>query len=115
MVNESTVVISTVWENIAGFTKREIDQAKLPRQLQVRLEYPSVADILNSIKSGRILHAPLSKNDFENTFRIRGKDLGFLKGRTIRSRSERVIIEPTNVSVDKHVVCCAQTYSSLEE
>lgn len=54
VVNEGTVVISTVWENIAGFTKREIDHAKLPRQLQVRLEYPSVADILNSIKSGRI-------------------------------------------------------------
>ena len=55
--NEGTVVVSTVEENIKGLTKREVEQAKLARQLQIRLGYPSVSDILEGIKSGRILNS----------------------------------------------------------
>ena len=55
--NEGTVVVSTVEEYIKVFTKREVEQAKLARQLQIRLGYPSVSDILEGIKNGRILNS----------------------------------------------------------
>ena len=51
--NDATVVVSNVEENMKGFTKREVE-AKLTRQLQIRLGYPSVSDILENIKNGRI-------------------------------------------------------------
>ena len=54
--NEETVVVSTVEENIKGFTKREVEHAKLARQLQIILGYPSVSDILEGI-NGRILNS----------------------------------------------------------
>jgi len=55
--NEGTVVVWTVEENINGFTKREVEHAKLARQLHIRLGYPSVSDILGDIKNGRILNS----------------------------------------------------------
>ena len=108
--NEGTVVVSTVEENIKGLTKREVEQAKLARQLQIRLGYPSVSDILEGIKNGRILNSPVLKQDFKNAIRIWGKDLGSIKGKTIRTKPDRVIVETINVSVDKEVVLCADIF-----
>jgi len=90
--DSTTVAISTVEENISEFTKREVEKAKAARQLQARLGYPSVSDQLENIKSGRILNSPVTRQDFENAIRIWGKNLGSLKGKTTRTKPDRVIV-----------------------
>jgi len=66
-----TLLIQTVEENKKLCTERESRNAALARQAQMRLGYPSTADIIEGINNGRIMNLPITRADFNSN-----KDLG---------------------------------------
>jgi len=66
------------------FTNREIDSAEKARRLYVILGRPSEESFELMIKKGKIINNPVSVTDFRFAKNIYGKDLGVIKGKTVR-------------------------------
>ena len=56
------------------------------------------------IKKGKILNNPVMITDFQNAIKINGKDLGALKGKTVRSKPDCVEIELMNTILKKRII-----------
>jgi hypothetical protein len=54
---------------------------------------PSMADFYGMIKRGKLFDNPVTMQDYENAEKIYGKDLGVIKGKTVR-------VQPKHVSID---------------
>ena len=103
-------LIQNVKENEKMFTERERKNAALARQAQLRMGYPSIKDIVDGINKGRVINLPISRSDLENAEQIWGKDMGSVVGKTTRTRPSPVIIQPTQVSMDKNIILCADIF-----
>ena len=75
------------------FTKREVDAAEKARRLYVILAWPSEESFEHMIKKGKIINNPVTVTDFINVKRMYGKDLGVIKGKTVREKTNNVKIE----------------------
>jgi hypothetical protein len=98
---KNTMIIETVHEIKRNFTKREIGQADPARRLYVIMGRPSNESFELIIKKGKILNNPVTVTDFQNAIRSYGKDLGALKGKTVRSKPNCVGIEVVNTILEK--------------
>jgi len=67
------------------------------RRLYVIMGRPPKVDFLQMLKKGKLLENPVRIEDFNNAERVYGKDLGVLKGKTIRIRPDRVILDTETV------------------
>ncbi len=74
------------------YTARELKQMDDARRLYVIMGRPSKADFLQMIKKGLLLENPVRMEDFINAERVYGKDLGVVKGKTVRIKPKRVTI-----------------------
>jgi hypothetical protein len=79
--------VNTVSENMEGFTKRQIQRAGVARTLYATLSYPSWKDFTWIIRSNQIKDCPVTVADVEAAFKIWGKNVAALKGKTVRSKS----------------------------
>jgi len=86
-------LINTVKDNIANYTKREVERAKLAREYQRKLGY-SAGQLVKLLNSGKIRNAEISPHDVVRSINIWGKDLGQLKGKTTAKKSKAVNFEP---------------------
>jgi hypothetical protein len=86
------------------FYEREIDQADQARRLYVIMGRPSDESFELIIKKGKILNNPVMITDFQNAIKIYGKDLGALKGKTVRSKPDCVEIELMNTILKKRII-----------
>ncbi len=76
--------VSTVKENMAGFTKREVERAKLARKVYHAMGCPTVESFKHAIRSNLIKNCPVSTQDAINAEKIFGPDVGTIKGKTTR-------------------------------
>jgi hypothetical protein len=67
-----------------GFTKREIDQAKLARKVYHNLGCPTLESFKHAIKTNLVKNCPVTTEDAINAEKIFGEDIGALKGKTTR-------------------------------
>ena len=91
--------VITTTENEAKYTKREVEMARQAKELSQLLSYPSSKDLITLINNGSILNCPISAHDVARAVDIYGPDIGSLKGKTKRSKSQPVKVEYISKSV----------------
>ena len=80
--NYSYSCVSTVADNHAAFTRRELEGADRARQLYRTIGRPSQRQFEAILDRGSILNCPITKADAQCTNIIYGPDLAYLKGKT---------------------------------
>ena len=83
---EGLALLTTVSGNKEGFTKRQIKDAERARSLYAALSYPSHKDFRWVIRSNQIKDCPVTVQDVDNAFKIWGKNIAALKGKTVRGK-----------------------------
>ncbi|MFN9983692.1 MAG: hypothetical protein ACK53Y_27455, partial [bacterium] len=97
----STMMVATVDELHRNYTAREMKQMDEARRLYVIMGRPSKADFLKMIKRGTLLENPVRMEDFYNAEKVFGKDLGVVKGKTVRVRPNRVVVDTETAALEK--------------
>ena len=75
-------LIQTVAQRERIYTARELEQAKLARELSKYTGYPSPAALIKLINSGSIINCPVTAHDVIRAADIYGPELGSLRGKT---------------------------------
>ena len=91
------IYLSTIAENESAYSKREINNAKIARQLQKRLGYPTTESMVRMIRSATIKDIPITEQDVIRADIIYGKDISAIKGRMTKSKAKHVEYEQTNL------------------
>ena len=76
------VLVQTVQECEAKYTKRQVADAQEARALSKNLGFPSDADLAKLISSGALLNSKVTAQDVRRTQDIYGPDPAVLKGKT---------------------------------
>jgi hypothetical protein len=105
-IAEGKILVTTVADMESQFTQRELNEANKAREVQKRLGYASVPDILKMMRSGAIMNLPVSQRDYENAEAIWGKDLGSLKGKSVRIQPSTVKVSPRHVDINRNIILC---------
>jgi hypothetical protein len=92
---EKTMVVNMAEELQQNYTRREREGADRARRLYVIVRRPSDETLKGMLNKGLVLNNPVTVSDYENAVAIYGKDLGAIKGKTVRSKSEHV---PVNLN-----------------
>ena len=83
--------LQTVRQNMEGFTKHKLKGANLARKAQAILGHPSSKELSQVVSNNfGINNCPINPIDISNTDAIYGRDLGGIKGKTVRKKPERV-------------------------
>jgi hypothetical protein len=97
----NTMMVATVDELRKNYKTREMKQMDEARRLYVIMGRPSKADFLKMIKRGKLLDNPVRMEDFYNAEKVFGKDLGVVKGKTVRVRPNRVVVDTETAALEK--------------
>jgi hypothetical protein len=84
--DEEFAFINTVSRNMEGYTKRQIQRAEVARTLYATLSYPSWKDFTWIIRSNQIKDCPVTVADVDAAFKIWGKNVAALNGKTARTK-----------------------------
>jgi hypothetical protein len=76
--------IKTVWNNMQGFTKRELEEAKAAHKAQGMLGHPMDPKFLEMVCSNMISNCSITENTVKNANLIFGPDLTGVRGRRVR-------------------------------
>jgi len=68
---------------------------------------PSKEDFRNMLEKGKLLNNPVTMRDYQIAENIYGKDLGVIKGKTVRVKPKQVVIDTTSVIHEKQNVVLA--------
>lgn len=93
IMNDTTknvVMINTVAENKANYTKRDYDNAMLARSIQKKIGCPSTATFLKIVDNNQLPNIPITRQDILAAEHILGPDVGSLQGKTVRKASHPV-------------------------
>jgi hypothetical protein len=75
--------IQAVQENMLMFTKHQIVNADLARNLQAGMAYPSIKDLKWVVQSNQIKDCPVSAQDVNVALKIWGPSVALLKDKTV--------------------------------
>jgi len=78
---EETALVTTVEENKSQFTKRQIKQAEVAKNLYATLCFPSWQDYKWIVRANMIANCPVTLNDINRAEAIWGKDVHALMGK----------------------------------
>ena len=82
----SKAFVNTVADNMEGFSKRQVKQARKARELYAKLIYPSIRDFKWAIMTNQIANCSVTVKDIDAAQAIWGKDIAALKGKTVRKK-----------------------------
>ena len=97
---EGIAMIQTVEHNMEGYTSREVREAYTAREAQARLGHPSTEQMRQLVSSNSLLNCPVTPQAITNAISIFGPDLGSLRGKSVRSSPDRVVVETVSVPDD---------------
>ena len=83
LVHRQQVMVTTVEQQEAKYTKKEILRAKAAKELLKRLGFPSVQTLVDMISKGVLLNNEITVADVHRAVDIYGKSLGELKGKSV--------------------------------
>ena len=89
-VRKGLTLITTVSDNEADYSTREVKAAQNARILARRLGYASPRDLQRMIKNGTLLNCPVTTADVIRAEKIYGKDIAALKGKSTRRASTAI-------------------------
>jgi hypothetical protein len=103
--------VESVEENSQFYTPRQVERAKLARQVYDTLGTPSVKDFKTIVNTNAIHNLPVTIEDINIAEKIFGPDIGALKGKTTRKKPTPVIedyieIPPELIHNHQHVTLC---------
>ena len=87
------IMVNTVAGNMQGFTSRQIQGASEARQLYRIVGRPSYQKFRNLIKFNLLHDCPVTLQDIDTAMEIYGRDIGEIKGKTVRARHSPVHIQ----------------------
>lgn len=96
------VMVTTVKQNSMAFTKREIERARVAREMLARMGFPTVEQAISIINSGS--NFEITTRDFQIADAIWGKDIASLKGKTSKRATESADITVKSRVVQKDQV-----------
>jgi hypothetical protein len=99
---QRTMVVDTVEQLKRNYNKRELEAAECARRLYITMGRPSESSFEQMIKKGKILNNPVTVMDYRNAIKIYGKDLGAVKGKTVRQKPIPVKIELDEASKERY-------------
>ena len=82
------ISVLTVKERMKEFSKREVRDAILARQAQIRLGFYSSETMIKLLKYGKLLDCEISIKDIQRADYIFGQDIGEIKGKSTASKGE---------------------------
>ncbi len=85
--------VETTKANEMMFSKRQVRDAQVAKELMRRLGYASVKDEALLVNSGAILNCPVTTTNVYRAVKIYGSDVASLKGKTKQQPSKIVKIE----------------------
>ena len=74
-------MVTTLEENMIGFTDRQVQQAKLARKIYHNVGTPTIKNFKLLIKTNSIKNCPITIDDINNAEKIFGPSLSSLKGK----------------------------------
>jgi hypothetical protein len=95
-----TSMTQTVSENAKFYTPRQIDRAKIARDLYGMIGRPSKNDFFGIVRNNMLLNSPVTEQDIMVAENIFGDDIGSIQGKTTRSRPDAVCTDYVNVPED---------------
>ena len=102
--------VTTVKDNIEGFTKDEVNGAKRARKLYHAIGCPTIQNLKHIIRMNLIRNCPVTTEDVNNAEKIWGADIGALKGKTTRAVPAKAIEDlveiPPELKKKKNIVLC---------
>ena len=104
--NAAILMIQTVRDKFAGYTRQEVEGAIRARKLQARAGHPSEAVFRNEVsrksESSLFRDSPVKLTDISNAHAIFGPSMPCRQGKWVRGKPERV--EPAYVSIPAQIV-----------
>ena len=85
--NKQIYLTTTVNENLADYSKREVKAADEARKLSRTLGYASPSELQRMIRNGTLINNSVTTADIARAEQIYGKDIAALKGKTTRKPS----------------------------
>ena len=101
---QEDIFISTVMENEAQYTKREIIGARKARNLMRRYGFASSADLIRLINNGGVINCPITAHDVYRAHKLYGHDVATLKGKCRMRKPLAVQFDPIPRSVVSDLV-----------
>ena len=107
----ASMLVSTVKENLAGFTKLQHDRARVARAFYHSVGCPTLTNLKLIIRQNIIKNCPVTVEDVDVAELIFGPDLGTLKGKSTRRkpvpvRDDNIAIPPELTMQHKNLVLC---------
>ena len=84
--HKGNVMIETVKKNIAEFTKREVEKAKLSRVVQQRIGHPTCEHLKEIVSQPDLKNVPIRQSDVANAKTSFGPQIPGLKERVTRKK-----------------------------
>ena len=78
----TSVLVNTVAQNEATYTKREVDRAKIASELTRMLAYPSLKATSSALSDGVLIDCPVTIQDVQRSIAIYGVPVPSIKGKT---------------------------------
>jgi hypothetical protein len=103
-------MVTTVAKESKGYSKRQIEQAKVAQAFQAKVGHPSTSDLKQIIQSNQIVNCPVKTADIGRTDKIFGPSLPILKGKTTRHAPLLVVSDyvavppPDSLSQQAHLI-----------
>ena len=86
-------MVQTITENEKSYSKRQLTNAKMARDLYAKVSYPSIRDFAIMIKRNMIMNCPITIEYEMRAEKINGPSLQALKGKTIRTKPSPVVTD----------------------
>mmetsp|Transcript_3573 Transcript_3573/g.6937 ORF Transcript_3573/g.6937 Transcript_3573/m.6937 type:complete len:275 (+) Transcript_3573:1941-2765(+) len=100
-----TELINTVRENMEGYSRTQVQRAKLARETAKMLGFPSDDDYKWLVRTGIIKNCPITVEDISIATDIFGPDVHAIKGKTTRRQPPRVRVDRLEVPAEIYRRC----------
>jgi hypothetical protein len=98
--NIELILVNTVRENFEGYSRHEVKKAKEARRIQGMIANPTKREFPGMLREQLLTNCPVTMRDVDNANRIFDPDLANLRGKTTRTKPERVRVEYVQIPRD---------------
>jgi hypothetical protein len=94
------MLVNTVRGNFEGYTRHDIERAKEARRIQGMIANPTEKEFAGMVHERLLTNCPITVRDVDNANRIFGPDLANVRGKTTRTKPERVRVKYVQIPRD---------------
>ena len=97
-VDHNQMHVNTIRNNFDGFSRKQVEGATAARRLTGMVATQSPRDFEGMIRLNTMLKdIPITNDDIKNAHTIFGTDLATIRGKTVRCRPKRIIMDDVNI------------------